>query len=232
MANFDWRALLSGVSSLAPVLAQSRATRRAQDELERGNAATRAAQATADKRIGDEIASVGASTGEPERRQSAADYTAAVRKVRNEGNSSIAPTLGGNRYQQQTQAENAAGTAYGNKAADLYARMTAPGLQRQREAEGSARARVDVGREVTRARSAQSTALMRAKNRAQVSPWVAILSALGGQIANSYETQDERSIGVDPYAELQPIDLTTIPRRLSPPRRLPDLRQLPPFPGG
>ena len=184
---FDWRVLLSALSTAAPMLAQARGANRAQDELARGRQEQMAAQVAADKRIGDEVMSLSTSSGEAERKASTADYTAAVRKARGDGNASLPSSLGGERYQADTAASTAGNVAYGNRTADQFARIDAPARQRQVEQQGVARAGLDVGREQRRATSADYLAQIRAKNRAQVNPWVKILSQLGSQIANNYE---------------------------------------------
>lgn len=225
---FDWRVLLSALSSAAPEIAQMHSNRRAQDELNRGRADIQGAQAQADRAIGDEVMSVAHSTPDAERKSLTADYAGAVRKARLEGNAST-PSLGGARFRSESAAATSAGAAYGNQQADLGARIDAPRMQRQREAEGAARASMEIPRARSRASSADYLSRMRAQRAAQGNPWLKLLAALGGQIANNYQTKGER--GPLPAPALQEIDMSTLPQRLSPPRRIPAMRQMPPWEG-
>lgn len=192
--KFDWRLALAALSSMAPHLVESRNARRAQDELERGRLEQEAAQATADKRIGDEVAQLDVGP-EPERAAAQADYTRAVRQARTQGDASMPSTsLGSSTFKADANAGKNAQGMYGARAAGQFAAMDAPIRQRERETRGVARAGVDVRREGSRASSADFLARLRASNRGRVSPWASILGQLGQQIARNYQRPDERTI--------------------------------------
>lgn len=193
--KFDWRIALASLASLAPHLVESRNAQRAQDELMRGRLEAEAAQATADKRIGDEVAALETSTPEPDRAAAQADYTRAVRQARTQGDASMpSTTLGSTAFKTDQNASRAAGAAYGARAAGQFAAMDAPIRQRERETRGAARAGVDVKREGSRASSADFLARLRATNRGRVSPWATILGQLGQRIATNYQRPSERTI--------------------------------------
>lgn len=191
--GFDWRVLLGALSSLAPHLVEARNARRAQEELAGGEAATMAAQANADKRIGDEVMEIQKGP-EPERAAAQADYTRAVRQARDQGDSSTSTTLGGATFKADAAKASGAQAAYGNTAANQFARMDAPIRQRERETRGVANAGVDVRRELNRGSSADFLARLRATNRARTSPWAAILGQLGQRIAGNFVKPRERTI--------------------------------------
>lgn len=196
---FNWQTLLSGVSSIAPMLEQDRANRRSRAELRRGNAEVWAAQNTADKRIGDAVSLV----NDPNQaaatlQKSTADYTAAIQRARAAGQPSEV-SFGG-RAGADANATTQAVSAYGNKLAGQYGAMTAPILQRSVEGQKISRVGVDVGREVNRAGSANYLARMRAGNRQNLSPWVALLSKLGQHIGRNYQAPAQQS------TDLEPID--------------------------
>jgi hypothetical protein len=190
--GFDWRTLLSALSSLAPTLAAARSSRRAQNELDAGDMQMRQAQAQADQRIGDEVMALSQSTPDQERRAAAVDYTRAVRQARNEGNASVPAGLGSATQRADVAARAGEGARYGNKMADTFARIDAPLRQRERETRGVANARGDVAREGSRASSADFIARLRAQNRARVSPWASMLGQLGQQIARNYQRPSDR----------------------------------------
>lgn len=193
--GFDWRIALSALSSIAPHLYEARRARAAQAELEAGGAQVRAAQATADKRIGDEVMAMQTSSPEPERAAAAADYTRAVHNARTQGDASMpATTLGSAQFRADSNAGKNASAGYGNQAASRFARMDAPIRQRERERRGVDLARGDVQREVNRGRSADFIARLKAANRGRVSPWATVLGNLGQQIATNYQRPDERTI--------------------------------------
>lgn len=225
---FDWRILLSALSSAAPTFAQARANERAQDDLHRGRLETMAAQQTADQGIGDAVMNVAGGDPESERKAAAADYTAAVRKVRNEGTPSMpSTTLGGDRFRADTAAGSAAVASYGNQRAGQMARIDAPMRQRVGEGQRAARAGVDATRARSRASSADYLARMRAQSSAQVSPWLKLLAALGSQIADNYQRSDEQT---QPDG-LELIDMSALPQRIAMPRPREQLRQIRPFEG-
>jgi hypothetical protein len=226
--GFDWRVLLSAISSIAPELAGSRASRRSQNELAMGRAGIDKAQRNADARIGDEVMALETSTPEPHRAAAAADYTKAVRAARG-GDASVPSNLGGARFQADQNAATSRVAGHGNKLAENFARIDAPVRQREQERQGISNAGVDVRRELGRAQQADASSRLRAQNRGRVDPWVQILSTLGSQIANNYQTGAEKTPGSD---GLELIDLQALPDRLDLPRRIPKMRRMPTFGGG
>lgn len=221
--GFDWRILLSALSSLAPTLAQNRASLNAQDELGRGRGDVARAQSAADRRIGDEVMSLRESRPAEERARAAVDYTRAVRQARTEGNASTPQNLGGARYRADAQAATGRTAATGNRLADTFARIDAPVRQREGERQSIGRTGTAVKRELGRAGSADFLARMRASNAARVSPWVQTLAQLGSQIANKYQTTAEQT---PPGDGLEEIDLSTLPDRIGLPRPIPRVRPM------
>lgn len=223
--GFDWRVLLSALSSFAPTLANSRASSRSRDELARGRAETAQAQARADRRIGDEVMAIERSDPKAHEQRAAVDYTRAVRQARSQGNASTPANLGGERFRSDTNAATNAVAGEGNRLAHTFARIDAPVRQREGERQSIGNAGTDVRREAGRASSADAMARLRAQNAGRVSPWVQILAQLGSQIANNYQRQDEKTVPDG----LELIDLTELPDRLQLPRPVPRMRQMPTF---
>lgn len=224
--GFNWRVLLSALSSLAPTIAASRASNRSRDELAAGRAATAEAQGNIDRRIGDEVMAMQKSDPAAAQRAAAVDYTRAVRQARSEGNASTPANLGGKTFRADQNAATTRVANSGNQLANTFARIDAPIRQREGERASISNAGVDVRRELGRASSADATARLRAQNRGRVSPWLQILSQLGSQIANNYQTQGEKTVGDG----LEEIDLTELPDRMQLPRRVPRMRQMPQWP--
>lgn len=223
--GFDWRTLVGALSSLAPVLAQAHASNAAQNELAAGRQNVYAQQQKADQAIGDAInVDNDAGAANAQRQKATANYANAVRKVRGAGDASVAPGLGGDRYAKDVSTLSSQGAAYGGHQADLAARIDAPTFQRQREGAAAATAASTVDRAASGARSADFVSRLRAQQAGQTSPWLAVLAQLGSKIAKNYQKPGER--GPD-MTGLEPIDLSTLPQRLPPPRRAPAMQPFP-----
>lgn len=189
---FDWRVLLSALSSAAPQLAEAKASRRQQEALAQGELEAAAAQQRADKLLGDEVTKLSTSTPQPERMESKAGYVQALKRAR--AAPASGPNLGGERYQASLKNAAAATESYGRRTGDFYSQIDAPALQRQHEGQSFALASsraADAGRQ---AETAQYLARLRAQ-RIRPNPWVKFLAGIGGQIANNYEPRGRR---VDP----------------------------------
>lgn len=186
---FDWRILLSALSSAAPQLADAKASRRQQDALAQGELEASAAQTKADKALGDQVANLQTSGPGAAQAESRVGYAQALKRARQQ---TVGPNVGGERYQAGLKDAGAASASYGARTGDFYAAMDAPAVQRDRENQGFAQARAvaaDAGRS---AETAQYLAKLRAQ-RIRPNPWAKLLGGIGSQIANNYDLRAPRA---------------------------------------
>jgi hypothetical protein len=227
---FDWRLLLSSLSSAYPVYAQSRAADRQQEELARGQLEAAQKQRAADTAIGDEITKLRGSEPYDIENRSLRDYSAALSRARAAPGASTVPNLGGERYQADKGAANRKTVQYGTDTAKQLARIDAPTYQRQQEAQGFARAGSEVQQLGREAQTAQFLAQLAAQRRGRVNPWIGILSNMGQTIARNWEKPE-------PADPLPPIEVSDYGTRLPYPRVIPPMKPMPiysdlPMPAG
>ena len=194
--GFDWRLLVQGLSSALPVIAQSRASRDAQDDLLQGQADLARIQREADTMIGDEVADLRGSGPEADESKALADYAAAASRARAQ-RTAPGPTLGGERFQADAKVADQQGQQYARQQATFSAGVDAPSRQRERETQRAARRGGDVKALGQDAGTAAFLSKLRAQRRT-VNPWIALLSQLGGQISRNYVRPGEEIAGAPP----------------------------------
>lgn len=191
--GFDWRSLVSGLSSLAQVYQTNKASRNAQADLEAGQQQQLQKQYQADKLVGDTVSSIAKTGPTAPQEQSLAAYTNALQRTRAAPATSMA-AVGGDRYKAGvTNAASSVANYGGRQALDL---SMIDAAARQRESEGVARA--DLGSRLHTLEDAGDTDLYLAKLRAareQANPWVNLLAQLGKRIGSGYITKRERLYG-------------------------------------
>lgn len=188
--GFDWRTLVSGLSSMIPVYQQQQAARRQQADLEAGQQAALQKQYQADNAIGNTVSSVASSTPTAPQEHSLANYTMALQRLRNAPSTSIA-NVGGARYKAGVDNANTAVANYGGRQALDLSQLA--GAERQREGEGVARA--DLSSNLTTLGNAGNTDLYLSKLKAareQPNPWLNLLGTLGQRIGRNYLFKNER----------------------------------------
>jgi len=188
--GFDWRTLVSAISSALPVYQQQRASARQQADLEAGQLAARQKQFQADQQIGDTVSKVARSGPTVPLQQSLASYTSALQRMRTAPSSSIAD-VGSSRY--KAGVENAATTVKNYGARQSFDLAQIDAAARQRESEANDRA--SLGSNLKTLADAGDTDLYLAKLKAareQPNPWITLLAQLGGRIGRNYMTKNER----------------------------------------
>lgn len=196
---FDWRMLLSGLAAAAPQLAEAKAARRQQAELDRGEMEALAAQKRADDALGNQVTKLEQSGPGEAQQESRAGYAQALKKARMQ---TVGPNVGGDRYQEQLKTANASSAAYGARTGDFYAAIDAPARQRDTERQGFERAQsaaADAGRQ---ADMAQYLAKIRAQ-RIRPNPWAKFLSGIGSQIASNYDLRGPKA-NIGSYGDYLP----------------------------
>lgn len=183
--GFDWRLLLSALSSALPTIAASRANRDAQDDLLQGTNELAQTQRRADSMIGDEISSL--ATSKPDEQRTLAEYAASVQRSREGAESNAAaPTLGGSQARADTKTAAQGSAQHARSQATFAAGVDAPIRQREREGISANRTAGDVRGLAHEAGTSAFLARLRA-NRRTPNRWASLLSQLGGTIANNYE---------------------------------------------
>jgi hypothetical protein len=197
--GFDWRGLVSGLSSAIPVYQAQRSARNAQADLEAGQAAQFEKQKQADAMIGDTVSSVANNGPTVPQAHSLAAYTGALQQLRRAPSASIA-AVGGDRYKAGVDNAASAVQNYGGRQAFDLSEIDA--AARQRESEGYARA--DLGSKLRTLEGAGDTDLYLAKLKAareQPNPWLNLLAQLGQRIGRNYTFKNER---IDAGSHLTP----------------------------
>ena len=188
--GFDWRSLVSGLSSLVPVYQQNKASRNAQADLEAGRQAAFAKQQQADKQIGDTVSSVAQNGPTVPMQQSLAGYTQALQRMRTAPGASLA-NVGGARYKAGVGTAATAVKNYGARQAFDLSEIAGADVQRENEAIG----RASLGSNLKGLENAGDTDLYLAKLRAareQPNPWLNLLAQLGERIGRNYILPGER----------------------------------------
>ena len=222
--GFDWRTLVSGLSSLLQSHQVNAANARARSDLEAGQIAARQKQQQADAAIGNQVSSLAAGPTQPQQHSLAA-YTAALQRVRAAPSSSSVPNLGSGRYQAGVENADTAVRGYGANQAFNLSEIDAAQRQRETEQQGAA----SLGSNLKTLAGAGDTDLYLAKLRAareQPNPWITMLGQIGERIGKGYVTKGERldrkrgvptadvgqqyggGVTVDPYSgmPISPVD--------------------------
>ncbi len=187
---FDWRMLLTTLSQAAPVIAQQRAYNRQQQEFMGTRAKAREANRAAQEGIAEQIARVATETPEAERERQLGEYTTALRRTRGRGDPSEAPLVGSDRYTEDRAAASAASRAEAQGLAGNYADIDAANLMRRGQGLSQRRTANDIASLQSALELEDYVARLRA-SRQRVNPWITLLSGLGTQIGQNYQTKGE-----------------------------------------
>jgi hypothetical protein len=200
-----WQQILAqGLTSALPMIEQQRTLRRQQDETERGLRQQQMRQDEADRRINTQVVDVTKSTPDAEIAASNEAYMGAIRRARSQTDGSTPPILGASdRYEQDVARAGSETQGYGQRVADMFSRIDAPGMQRRREGEEMARTRTDVNR-IGRDASADDFLMRLRLNNTRENPWVAILSKIGSELVGNVGGKKKGSGGQEAGGEYDP----------------------------
>jgi hypothetical protein len=170
-----------------------------------GIKAQQAKQREIDARLSDEVSNLEGSSPEDERQQSMDQFMQQLRASRDEAQGT--PTVGSQRYGQDTAASQAGVQNYGQKVASILSRLQAAGEQRRNEGFSLNRAGSDVAGTAREAQGSDFLSRLRMANT-QRNPWV----DAAGQVAKGAGSGMVTYAGnMDPMAGLSEIDVTAQP---------------------
>jgi hypothetical protein len=184
-------AIISAVSTGAGVYHTKQVADDQDKMAARGITAQQAKQRQIDERLSNEISNLESSSPEDERAQSMEQFMQQLRATRGEAEGS--PTVGSQRYGQDTQASQAGIGNYGEKLAGTASRINAVGEQRRNENFSLNRAAGDVTG-LAREASGESFLNRLRMQGVQRNPWIDAASQLGNGIAGGMAASGGQSI--------------------------------------
>lgn len=168
---------VAALSAGAGAYNADRTAKRQSEAATRGILAQQAKQREATARVNQQIGEIGQSTPEDERAAATDQFLAQLRA--NRAQTEGPQTLGGSdRFRQDTEAAKVGIQNYGENAANVLARMTAPIEQRRGEGYGIGRAGVDIG---TISNAAAGEDFLNRLRMSQIkrNPWIDAASQVG-----------------------------------------------------
>lgn len=184
--GFDWRPVLGAASAALTQYDAARTAGKQRRELDVGVGNVAQIQNQADALLGEEIGRLATSNPYEARVNAESQYVQALNTARAAPGVSLAPNVGGSRFQQDMIASNRAGTNYGRTNAGLLARIDSQ--TRMREAEGQRFGRLG-SKLQTLGRNADTERFIAELRARQVrgNPWAKILAGIGTNVARNYE---------------------------------------------
>lgn len=178
-------AVIAAVSAGATGAAQGQALKRQDREAAANILKQGQANREAGQRVNKTVQELKTSTPDDAAAQRREAYTAALRKAQPAAESAALPTFGGAsmRFAEDVGAARSASAASGAEDADIMARLDAPGLQRQAEAQRAAGAASDIS--LTAGRAGGENALSRIRSAGiQPNPWLMAAGQVGQGFAS------------------------------------------------